>query len=392
MINTLGRYHHIGKGFFRKEQIMNSPFGRAANSGYTVIMAFLISILLHGLSFGFGFIDALDLGTPLNCLSPRCLALGGPRTVGLDSPYSVFLNPARIPADNSSEVSLGMIYGGWKETVSVAGGVITRGEDIPFSPYGAASLRLTEDLALGAGYSLVSVFDYKGANLITEDPVNPDEVTETQHLISDGNLYEALCGISWSFSDDFSMGMSGGFRFGSADIQETDYVYLTDTTIITVHDWSWDENQFCWHGGIKADFDFGTAGVTYTSPTDHYPTRVALGAIVLAEHLKNTRVGFEIESVSPGADAEYIGKFMVENPTATFLNTMLGVSFTDGSRCNRPSLGFAIGFEMNFPTTTVQLTYSHKARNRLSPPGNEQSYHDYDDALTILSVALTYYL
>jgi len=149
---------------------MNSPFNRTANSGYAVTMAFLISILLHGLTFGFGFIDALDLGTPLNGLSPRCLALGGPRTVGLNGPYSVFLNPARIHADSSSEVSIGMIYGGWKETVSVAGGIITRGEEVPFSPYGAACLRLSEDLALGAGYSLVSVFDYNGANMITEDP------------------------------------------------------------------------------------------------------------------------------------------------------------------------------------------------------------------------------
>ncbi len=359
---------------------------------FVAIIKLVCVILLSGQSAAFGFIDALDQGTPLPCMVPKCLALGGVMTVGVDDAYSVFLNPAGIPGFGAEAISLGMHYGGWTETTPVRGSVVSRGEDIPFSPFGAGSFGITEELSAAAGYCMVSCFDYTGINYIFGEPDIPDEVTVSQYLESKGNLHEALAGLSYSFSDNLSIGISGGMRFGSADITETDYEYTTDSTVITEHDLSWSENQFCWHGGIRAGFSYGNAGLAIASPTDHYPTRTAIGVMILAEHLKNSKIGFECEIISPGKDAEYIGRLMIENPTASFLNTLLGVSFTDGPHCNNPRMGFSVGLEMSFDPIKTQLGYYYRNRSRRSLPDNDQYYQYFDDSTTLFSFVVFYML
>ncbi len=364
---------------------------RYISPGPCLSVLFLV-LVVPGLSVAFGFIDALGNGTPLPCLAPRSLALGGAVTVGVDEAWALFLNPARIPATGYETISAGVIYGGWQETVPVAGTILRKGEDIALTPYGVFGMTLTDDFAAAAGFCTVSLFDYRGVNVITDDPINPDEVTETQFLDADGELNEALAGISYAITDDFSLGFSGGLRFGSTDIIQTNYDYGIDTTTVTIHDLSWEETQFCWHTGVKAGFGFGSAGLTYASPTDHYPARVALGGMVLAEHLNNTSVGFEVESFDPGSEAEYIVRLMIENPTSMFMNTLVGVSFTDGPICDRPVLGFAVGFEMDFSPLLTQVAYSYRSRTRNSQHGGVQYYDYFDDTVTILSLALSYRL
>jgi hypothetical protein len=357
--------------------------------GLSVLFLLLV---LPGLSMAFGFTDAIGNGTPLPCLAPRSLALGGAVSVGVDEAWAVFLNPARIPATGDETISAGAIYGGWRESVPVAGISLQKGEDISITPYAVFGMTVAANFAAAAGISTVSLFDYQGANLITDDVVNPYKVTETQFLDADGELSEALAGFSYAITDDLSLGLSGGLRFGSAHIIQTNYDYGLDSTVITVHDLSWEETQFCWHGGVKAGFGFGSAGLTYASPTDHYPARVALGGMVIAEHLNNTSVGFEVESFDPGSEAEYIARLMIEKPTASFLNTLVGVSFTDGPICDKPTLGFAVGFEMDFAPLLTQVAYSHRSRTRNSQYEGVQYYDYFDDSTTILSLALTYLL
>ncbi len=134
---------------------------------------------------------------------------------------------------------------------------------------------------------MVSCFDYTGINHIYSIPHFPDSITMSQYLESSGYLHEALAGLSYSLSDNLNIGVSGGMRFGSAAINKIEYEYTSDSTVITEYDLSWSENQFCWHGGIRAGFSFGKAGLVIASPTDHYPLRTAIGVMILAEHLRN---------------------------------------------------------------------------------------------------------
>ncbi len=363
--------------------------------GFVAIIKLLCLFLLSGQSAAFGFIDALGQGTPLPCLVPRCLALGGVMTVGVDDAYSLFLNPAGIPGFGAETISLGLSYGGWTETTPVRSTilpVIQRGEDLPFSPYGAFSFGITEELSAAAGYCMVSCFDYTGINYIFGKPDIPEEITMLQYLDSEGILHEALAGFSYSLSDNLNIGVSGGMRFGSTDIKETDNEYTSDSTIITQYDLSWSENQFCWHGGIRAEFSLGNAGLVIASPTDHYPTRTAIGILILAEHLKNSKIGFECEIISPGKDAEYIGRLILENPTASFLNTFLGVSFTDAPHCNNTRMGFSMGLEMSFDPVKTQFGYYYRNRSRRGLPDNDHYYQYFDDTTTLLSVVVFYML
>jgi hypothetical protein len=356
------------------------------------LAALLLVLALPGLSAAFGFIDAIGHGTQLPCFYPRSLALGGAVSVGVDDEWALFLNPSRIPSTGDPSISVGAVYGGWREKVPVAGVVIQKGEDISFTPYAAAAMPLADGLAAAVGFCTVSIFDYTGANLITDNPFDPYIVTSTQFLDASGQLNEALAGMSYSLTDDIGLGLSGGLRFGSADILETDYEYEQDTTLISTYDRSWEESEFCWHAGVKADYGFGTAGLTYASETEHYPVRAAIGGMVLAEHLQNTRVGFEVEAFDPGDDVEYIARLMIENPTADFLNTLVSVSFTDGPICDRPALGFAVGFEMNWNPLTASVAYSYRSRSRNSQYGGLQYYDEFDDSATLLSAAVTYRL
>ena len=374
---------------------MNKQESSKQSVAFVAIIKLVCVILLSGQSAAFGFIDALGQGTPLPCLVPRCLALGGVMTVGVDDAYSVFLNPAGIPGFGAEAISLGLNYGGWTETTPVRSTivpVICRGEDLPFSPFGAVSFGITEELSAAAGCCMVSCFDYTGTNYIYGKPELPEEVTMLQYLNSKGNLHEALAGLSYSLSDNLSIGVSGGMRFGSADINETDNEYTPDSTVITQYDLSWSENQFCWHGGIRAGFGIGNAGLVIASPTDHYPTRTAIGVMILAEHLKNSKIGFECEIISPGKDAEYIGRLMIENPTASFLNTFLGVSFTDGPYFYNPRMGFSMGLEMNFDPVRTQFGYYYRNKSRRGLSDNDQYYEYFKDATTLLSVVVFYML
>ncbi|MCD4701665.1 MAG: hypothetical protein K8S24_07395 [Candidatus Aegiribacteria sp.] len=360
--------------------------------GFVAIIEIACVMLFPGRSVAFGFIDALNQGTPLPCTVPKCLALGGAMTVGVDDAYSLFLNPAGIPGFGAEAISLGMNFGRWTETTPVGNTFISRGEDIPFSLYGAGSFGITDKLSASAGCCMVSCFDYTGINFIYSIPHFPDSVTTSQHLKSNGYLHEALAGLSYSLSDNLSIGVSGGMRFGSADINMTEFEYTSDSTVTTDHDLSWSENQFCWHGGIRAGFGFGNAGLAITSPTDHYPTRTAIGAMILAEHLMNLKIGFECEIVSPSKDAEYIGRLIMETPTASFLNTLVGISFTDGPNCYNSNLGFSIGFEMIFDTVETQFGYFYRNRSRRSLPDNDQYYEYFDDSTSLFSAVVFYML
>ncbi|MCK4506726.1 MAG: hypothetical protein KAW14_14010, partial [Candidatus Aegiribacteria sp.] len=116
------------------------------------------------------------------------------------------------------------------------------------------------------------------------------------------------------------------------------------------------------------------------------------GVMILAEHLKNSKIGFECEIISPGKDAEYIGRLMIENPTASFLNTFLGVSFTDGPYFYNPRMGFSMGLEMNFDPVRTQFGYYYRNKSRRGLSDNDQYYEYFKDATTLLSVVVFYML
>jgi hypothetical protein len=277
----------------------------------------------------------------------------------------------------------------WTEEVVDSTSTVQRSSRGLGSVSGAGAYRVSPDLVMAVGVAMVSDFQYDGTHFLPEDPSHPGiDVIET--LISEGGLWEALGGASWSPADYLSAGVSAGLRFG-----EVSYDYTFDEKFTPEVDstatWSWDLSEPCYHAGIVIGDDLISGGVTYTSgTTDRYYSRLCIAGRATAEHIGNTTMGFEGELIAPFDRNYFKGKLSIETPIRPTINLRAGVGFNEGENMNRVGTAFSVGGDVRSGRFKVELALSNISRSRVSTSFPEE-YSDYvDDSWTHFCIGLQY--
>lgn len=338
--------------------------------------------------YGYGFHDALDEGNAIECINTRSGALVGSKVFGATGPSALFLNPAALSGIEGFMVSASGAGVTWGEVVVDTTSRVKRAGTGTNAVTGALALRVSSSIVLAGGVARITDNQYDGTHYLPNDPTEPD-IDRVEILTAEGGLWEALGGTSVSLSDNLTAGLSAGLRFGSAD-----YVYVYDLSftpeIDSTAEWSWDQQDLCFHTALMLDDGDLGIGAVYTSGSEHYQDRIAAGATALAEHLGNSRIGFEVEVVSPFEENSFRGKLSVTTPLRSDLNLLTGVGFYDGENMDRTGMAYSLGGNYRIGRLLLETAvfYSERARKSTSFP---LEYSDsVEDNWTVFSLGASF--
>ncbi|NOQ23508.1 MAG: hypothetical protein GQ565_12795 [Candidatus Aegiribacteria sp.] len=355
----------------------------------SLITFILIIFIVPAACLGYGFHDALNYGNSVNVISIRSAALVGIRVFGAEGASAVFLNPASLSNVNSFNMTASTSMIAWSEEVCDSTSITQRSGTGLCSITGAVAYRTGPDLVIGAGVAKVSDHRYDGIHFLPYDPAHPG-IDIIEMLKAKGGLWEALGGVSWSISDNFAAGVSGGLRFGEVSY---DYVYdqMFTPYIDSTCSWSWELSEACCHAGFLLWDDELSAGMCFNSGSaDRYYSSISIAGRARAEHIGNTTIGFEGEIVDPFDNNFFNGKLSIETPIRGNMNIFAGVGFNEGENMNRVGLAFSVGGNYHVGRMRIDCALSHSGRSRESRSFPDE-YSDFvDDSWTHFCIGLQY--
>lgn len=315
-------------------------------------------------AYGFGYEDAIADGTVVSGIGARNLLLGGAMAIGYGEPTSVLLNPANLGRVSAPGIEVCVGPAIVSEDVEDSTGLHSRSY-LSLGPTSLATrIPAGRSLTLGAGFARVSDVSYDGLHYLAEDPMIPGLITGAESFDASGGLWEAVAGCSFRVARWVTIGVSAGPRFGSADLEYSyDDRVGDDDSVAT---WGWDENGFCAHAGATFPFGLNSASIAWASGSDHYPSRVAAGAIL---HSSGTAEGFSMgvegEMRDPGEDGIFLGRLSARfSPNPGFL-VGGAFSFSDrGSDSSRSNLGFGMGVAISIGRAVLQGSFLFENSSR----------------------------
>jgi hypothetical protein len=299
-----------------------------------VLAVFVVS----GVVLGFGYNDSFTNGTPIPGITARTASIGGLKAQPTMTPAGLFMNPAELGLlhDHTLSLDSGMLR--WTETVFDMVGA-NRGGQILGTATGAFATR-TGPVVIGAGLAKVADFDYAG----THNTFNPysGNLDSVEVAYVSGSQWEYLAGASLGVFRGVFGGVSAGIRTMKA---EYDY-FLSDKTFggtDSTAQWTVSGSEFCWHAGLVTASDLASAGISYSSGSEHYYPSLAFGGSIVSPHINNTRTGFEAEIVRPFFRNDFTGKLFIESPLTEQFDIRTAVTFNESYQSSRTSLGFSLG-------------------------------------------------
>ena len=353
-----------------------------------LIISFLLVLIFVGQALGFGYFDSMHSGTIMPGISPATTALGSLRSLGVNEPVSMFLNPAQT-ANLSSMVQISGASVHWQ------GKVIQSDIDKTVRTFinnGNGSLAFVlpvGEITMGAGLAKIGEFGYEGIHTLYEDPEDPELGVVV--LYADGAQWESVGQISASITEEFSAGFSAGVRMVQAD-----YEYYFNSHEFLIPDssaaWSIEDEEFAWHGGVAYNGDMFHSAASYSSKTDYMYDILAFGGSALAPHLNNTIVGFEAQVSSLAEDSKFLGNVFIKTSFTKEVLALISVSFDDNRVANRAGLGFGLGIEATYDKIVLSGGILNRFRSRKNTAFPSEASDRVDDSFTALSLGLSFFL
>lgn len=302
-------------------------------------------VLLSGrwTALGFGYPDAIRSGTILGGFSVRSIACAGAMAAatGSSDPGALFANPAGLVIAPATRLALGGGVSLWKETVELN----TYRQDQNGLVIGTAMAAFKTEpgpgYAFGAGIARVSDASHEDARYNYGSPPDTTTLESIERFHSSGGFWEVLGGGAVSLAPWLDVGISAGQRFGTItrEYEFDDLIGNSDSTWTT----EIEEEEFCWHAGILVPFGFNSVGLSYSSESENYPSRLALGGMINAGSTNRGAIGLEGELRDPGGDNQIVARAFGQYSPEHNLLFMGGVSFSEASDPNLTTLSISGG-------------------------------------------------
>ncbi len=350
----------------------------------------LMLLLVPGMLFAYGYINALNGGSPLPGIHPNSLGLGGARAVGFGDAASIFLNPAdiyRIPGSSYTVAIGGAVT---RELVTDSLGKRRNDHIALGSALGAFKLQLSPSLAAGAGLARITDASYEGHVYIYEtEPPEIGKILADTIAISSGGLYEAAGCLAYRLAPWLNAGLSAGMRFGGSDM---DYEYIDREESINDSTWtvSWEESAFCWHAGVILPLEMTSIGISYTSGSDYYSDRLAAGGVFYTDASNQGAIGIEGELASIGEGNEFTARIFGRFSPEGALRFRGGFFFTDkGDNKTTSILGFSVGTSIAFGRFSLDGAFSTSTAKYEGPSFGYENVEDLKNTESMFSLGLS---
>jgi len=354
------------------------------------LAALVAALVLPSDALAFGYGHSEGSGTDLPGIHAASISLAGARAVGFGDAASVLLNPAdiyRVPGRVLNASGGGAVA---TELVEDTTGKYSRNYASIANACIAAKIDLASDFSLAVGMARLSDFSYEGIRYFYLDPLEQDLLTNAESQESSGGLWEAAAGSAYKFGPVI-LGASGGIRFGSASytFTETDYVEQTQTDSTWSRDFG---SEPCFHLGLMVPFGLNRLGASYTSGTDEYADRVALGAMIYTGSSNLGAFGGELEFRDLGGDTEYTGRVFGQYSPGNSFTFRLGTFITQRPEMtDSEKLGISLGGVIGLGRVSLDFAYSWSRDERTTDIfSNPEGGFYVADSPSIVSVGLAW--
>ncbi len=348
----------------------------------------LILFIVSSAAFGFGYVDAIGLGSPLPGIDPVSHGFGGVASLGVGN-MSLFGNPAGI-AGNSSCMDIAIGPHIMKETVDDGAGK----HSLTYAGLGAACFQAlfgADNATVALGVARVRDYKYKGEYFFLEE--RPDSayiIAGFENITVSGGVFEAAAGAACEALEGFFIGASAGYRFGNIDY---DYYWhhfsesIDDSSSV----WSREEGEFAWRAGATADIGNGaTMGASFSSESENCPSTLAAGVVFGDMAAGFPGVGLEAKLYDKGEDTAWSALVFGGVHAEQNLFFRGGVSLSSrGSDQSDPALGISLGTTVNFSRADLNAAFNYGSENRSENVFGYSDVNSVKDIITALSVGLT---
>lgn len=342
-------------------------------------------LLISASAFGYGFHDSQAQGSTVPGFGVASIAQSGAWTTVVEGPLAALANPAMIRTQGGRTriAATGGILT-WREEVHLDTTTSKRTDWLPTAYTLGGAFRLAEgvDAALAAGR--VSDFSYSGRHELPEDPFVPGAVDSLEELVVSGSLYEVALGVGVDGPAGVRLGVGSGLLIGSADYDYSVQAAGDPESLARTESWSWSQTEPIGHVGLNYDGSIGQLSAAYISGSSRYSPRLGVSAMLLAERIGHTLVGFEAELISPLASNEFVGRYHMSIPLRSSIDMLTGMSFRESPNAHRTSLGFSFGCKLDISDVSVGLGLDWQSKDRQgSSFPREQANHVYDSGTII---------
>jgi len=355
------------------------------------VLIFLSLLFVYvSVSFGFGYADIYGNGTCIPGYNAVTMGFGGARAIGFGDALSILTNPADIYRIPGTNLTMSVGPGVLNESFTDSTGYNVYNWIVLSNLSAAMKFQLNRKLAVGAGAARVSGFSFEG-EFIRESGF-AGEIVEIIELKSRGGLYETAAGFSWHPFHWINVGLSGGLRFGEVSY-DSSYSNSASPEIDTLISGGWDESEFCWHAGIMIPLHLTSIGVSWASPTEHFHSRIAAGAIIYTGESRQGALGIEAEIADPGnlnnLEIRAIGQ-MTPSHSLTFRGAL---SFIDRNESiESRGIGLSVGTGIAFGRVTLNGAFAWSSMSRETYAFTSYTPSDIKLSRSLLSVGVNWNL
>ncbi len=355
-------------------------------------LTILLLMMVSGTVFAFGYVDAHGNGSGIPGYNAVSLALGGARAIGFGDALSVLTNPADIYRIPGTSISMSIGPAVIREMVEDSLGKHDRTWMALGNLSAALKLQVSPEFAVAAGVARISDFSYDGIYYDYDQDPGPayGQIIEVRELKVTGGLYESAAGLAWRPATWLNVGLSGGLRFGSVSFDST-FTDRRDPENDTLVSTSFEESDFCWHGGVVLPLGLSRLGLSYASASDHYDARIAGGALLYTNDSRQGAFGAEVEMIDPGDTNALLIRVLGQFTPSTNFTVRGSLFFGDrGDEIDREELGIALGTGISFGKLTLNGGFSWSSVDREALAFGYEAPEDIKDSPSIVSVGLTW--
>ena len=350
-----------------------------------------VLLLIPFAASGFGYLTLNGEGTLLPGVNARSVAFGGIRSLGLGDESAVLTNPAGLGRLKGTSVSISVGPGIGSALMLDSLGQHDANWLGLTTLYGGVSLP-AGDMTLGAAVAEISNFSYDLTHYTYEFGIELSGLKEIRKVKSTGGMYELVGGMSYPVLSGLTLGLSAGYRFGSArcdstykDVEEPD----NDTLVTREKSFG----SFCWHGGLEIPLETVIFGLSWASGDDDYPARAAAGASMYAGKNRDGTFGMELELEDPGdgnsTNTRIFGSAFLDDSFELMGCLSFGTVKYDKVETG-PKMGLALGAGIHLGSAEIDGGFSWTAMSRDSISVSPGQPDELQDSMAMMSFGFSW--
>ncbi len=329
----------------------------------TAFLFFAAALCFPAASAGYGYLDAIGMGSQLPGTDAVSHGFGAGSSVGVGG-MNLFGNPAAL-AGSGSELMISTGVNILKQSVDDGLGKHT----LTFAGLGETSFQAgfsTPAGNLALGIARIRDYTYKGEYFFIE--ANPEPIISGfENLTVSGGVWEAALGGAREIAGGVSLGASAGYRMGNIDY-EYYWHHFNESIEDSSSSWSREEGEFAWRAG--ASFDLGQsaiAGISYASESENCPSLISAGVLFGNIAGGNPGVGAEARIFDTGDDKAWSGTVFggIHPENNLYFRGGIMLSSRGGTESDA-ALGMFLGTTVNFSRFNLDAAFNFGNEGRKS--------------------------